>query len=188
MNMENLTRKEKREMRMSEEGRKHHHLRTRQALRWAVVVVIVLMLGGYFGYAFNNWRKSLPERAYTTSPVHWHAKVSVEICGQARELPSDNALTAHGKGAVGIPLLHHHYDGLAHIEGMVLRPEQITLGAFFDAIGGKFSDTEIFEKKNGDACGDGKEGIVKILINDTEVVGARDYVLQDGDDIAVKFE
>lgn len=185
--MEGLTRSQKRELRDKENQDHHHHMRSKNAIKTAILIVVVLMFLGYAGYAFNSWRKGLPEKPYTDRPVHWHAKINVEICGQARELPSGRALRAHGKGAVGTSLIHHHYDGLAHIEGRVLRPEDISLGAFFDAIGGKFSETEIFDKKNGDTCGD-KPGRVKLYVNGVENTEWRNYVLKDEDEINIKFE
>lgn len=183
-----LTRREKRELKAKEQQSGHHHLRTRESLRWAIVLVILFLGGGYLAYIFNNWKKSLPPQAYTSGPVHWHARVNVKICGESRELPADKALEAHGKSAVGEPLLHHHHDGIAHIEGTILRPEEITIGRFFDVIGAKFSNTEIFEKTNGDQCSDGKVGKVKTTANSESLTEPRDYVLRDGDLIEVEFE
>lgn len=183
----NLTRSQKRELRDKENQGHHHHMKSKNAIKTAALIVIMLMLLGYAGYAFNSWRKGLPEKPYTAGPVHWHAKINVEICGQARELPETKTLTAHGKSAVGIGLLHHHHDGTAHIEGRILRPEEISLGAFFDAIDGKFSETEIFDKKNGDACKD-KPGSVKLYVSGVENTEWRNYVLKDEDEIDIKFQ
>ncbi len=187
--MENkvLTRADKRALRQEGNQNHHHHMKTKNALKTATVIVIILMFLGYAGYAFNTWRKGLPDKAFTDGPVHWHARLNVKICGQFRELPESKGLTAHGKSAVGTPLLHHHHDGTAHIEGRVLRPEDISLGAFFDAIGGKFSETEIFDKKNGDLCGE-KPGSVKLNVNGSLNMEWKNYVLKDGDQIGIEFE
>lgn len=186
--MENLTRTQKRELRRQAQGSHHHHLKNRQALTIAVIIAILLMAAGYIGYAVNNWRKTLPARSYTDGPVHWHARVNVEICGKSVELPESNILTAHGSSAVGEPLLHHHHDGLAHIEGKVLRAEDISIGRFFEAIGSKFSKTELFDKKNGDTCANNKAGRVVFFVNDEESQEFGNYILKDGDKIDVKFE
>lgn len=187
MENQGLTRAQKRELHDQENQNHHHHMRSKNAIKTAMLIVVILMFLGYAGYAFNSWRKGLPEKPYTDRPVHWHAKINVEICSQSIELPESKTLTAHGRSAVGTGLLHHHHDGIAHIEGRVLRPEDISLGAFFDAIDGKFSETEIFDKKNGDTCGDKQAG-VKLYVNGVKNTEWRNYVLRDSDEIEIKFE
>jgi len=115
--------------------------------------------------------------------IHWHATPLIYVCGDNISTP----ITTPGKH-LGSNLLHTHEDKLAHIEGSVSSPDQITLGAFMANIGMRFSETQLIDKKNGDLCPSGEAGTVKLVVNGSENAQFNNYVLRDGDTVEMRFE
>ena len=144
-------------------------------------VVLLLIAGGV--YYFSD--KFKPKQAYIPVQVHWHAPVELLVCGQARNDLKILGVNEHA----GASALHTHGDGVIHLEpaGPVFNKEEINLGAFFDSLGLKFSETQLLDKKNGDKCGD-KEGKVKMFVNDKENNEFRLFNFKDGDRIKIVFE
>ncbi|MBI5391766.1 hypothetical protein HZB00_02065 [Candidatus Woesearchaeota archaeon] len=126
-----------------------------------------------------------PAEGYTSGPVHWHAYPTVMVCGEEKTLPYP-APSQH----LGNPLLHTHAppENYAHIEGQIYNKDDITLGKYFDAIGVKFSNTGILEKRNGEKCGNGKPGQVRMSVNGVPNTELRNHVLADGEKILITFE
>ena len=114
---------------------------------------------------------------YTDREVHWHALIDLNICGKKVDLPCEN----HGDGIVhgqqfcGLTRMHHHFDNVAHIEGVIVKKEDIALGKFFDTIGVPFDRDKILDKKNGDLC-DGQPGVLKMYVNNQPRDDFRDYI------------
>lgn len=115
--------------------------------------------------------------------IHWHAIPTIEICGEQKPIP-----TPIGNTHLGSPLLHTHEDAKIHIEGTVSNPSQITLGGFMSNIGLKFNEKQLLDKKNGDACANGQQGKVTLIVNGTENDQFENYVVKDGDLIKMVFE
>ena len=144
-------------------------------------VVLLIIAGGI--YYFSD--KFKPKQAYIPVQVHWHAPVELLVCGQARNDLKILGVNEHA----GASALHTHGDGVIHLEpaGPVFNKEEINLGAFFDSVGLKFSETQLLDKKNRDKCGD-KEGKVKMFVNDKENNEFRLFNFKDGDRIKIVFE
>ncbi len=140
---------------------------------WIGITIIVLVAFAIgVGYLYLN----KPE-TYTQGEVHWHAFLDITLCGQHKDLPlAEEGDKVHGKNYRGIHLLHTHDDNTIHIEGVVQKKEDIALGLFFDAIGVTFDKDKLFEYKNGDLCPDGKQGMLKMYVNDQPRTDFRDYV------------
>lgn len=104
-------------------------------------------------------------------PTHIHALVNITICGQHKDLPD------HGEKEhyLGLPLLHTHDDNVMHIEGVVIKKEDISLGAFFDAIKVKFDKDKIMNVKNGDKCA-GKPAKLKMFVNGNQTEEFKGYI------------
>ena len=99
----------------------------------------------------------------TKGPVHWHADYEIYVCGrsvkektsynnhkfipiaQAHEGEADEALDLVDptgfSNRVGTSDFHEHGDGRIHVEGVVERLEDVSLGKFFEAIGGQLTKT-----------------------------------------------
>ena len=147
--------------------------KTKKTILW-VFVVGILALVGFFGYRMIY----AYEPPFTKTPVHWHVLMDIEICGEKRELPRapPGASRAHGQAFLGIPLMHTHDDNIIHIEGQIRKREEIALGRFLDVINVRFSENEIMEKQNGDACPNGQAGSVKMFVNGRPNNEFRDYI------------
>lgn len=118
----------------------------------------------------------------TKGPVHWHADYQVWLCNERIDLIDPKGLLNN----VGIPLLHEHNDDRMHIEGTVMDLQHVSLGSYFDAIGGTLSDSEISYKgndklhvyKNGDKCpGEVVEGTLQVYVNGKKEQNPSRYVL-----------
>lgn len=125
---------------------------------------------------------------YTSGSVHWHASVELDICGLPIELPCSVRALAHGETACGTGFLHHHRDDLIHIEGQVNRKEDIQLGKFFQAIGSKFTKTELLDRENGERCPEGGTGTVKLYVNGQPNEQLDEYVPKDKDRLRFVFD
>lgn len=136
---------------------------------WLVLLAIIV---GVF-FAIKSASKTAPATAYTSGPVHWHAAIKLSICGVGRDLPGPK-----DGSMVGPMLYHHHGDNTWHIEGRIFRKEDIALGKFFDVHAIPFDRDRLFDKKNGDACPDGRPGEVQMSVNGAPNTEFRDYIAQ----------
>ena len=97
-------------------------------------------------------------------PVHWHAELSFDICGQHSMLSTEEMATDKP--------LHTHGDSMIHIETTPLSLEDVEIHHFFEDIGGIFTDDELLTPtdhgmvhvKNGDLC-NGKPGKLSMVVN-----------------------
>ncbi len=112
-------------------------------------------------------------------PVHWHAPITYEICGEEVLFKEKEMHT----------LLHGHGDGKIHVEGIVPYEGASRLALFFEATGIAFSRTQIGDRKNGDLCpGSTTPGKVRFYVNGKENFEFGDYVVKDADVIKVEFK
>ncbi len=73
----------------------------------------------------------------TNGPVHWHADFTIEICGKNIEIADPTGIM----NRIGKSDLHEHNDMRIHVEGTPPSLEAIELRAFFEALGGTFTDS-----------------------------------------------
>ena len=146
------------------------------------VIIILIAYGGY--NLFQNSAK-LSSGSYTKGNVHWHAYPTVEICGEEKQLPYPIGANEH----LGSALLHTHSppENYIHIEGHVYSADEIKLGKYFDGLGVKFNQDEIFDTKNGDLCNN-QPGKLRMFANNVESFEFRNYVIKDQDKILMKYE
>src|SRR3990172_13378204 len=130
---------------------------------WITVTIIVLVaFAGAIG-----WLLTHKKEVYTDRPVHWHALLDIEICGEKQDIRGGKTSGNMADSAMyGPHLLHHHNDNTIHIEGQIMKKEDIALGNFFDGIDVPFDKDKIMDKKNGDLCPDGRPGVLKMYVND----------------------
>ncbi len=110
----------------------------------------------------------LNQQAETGGPVHWHADYEIWACGEKLELLKPKGFESF----VGEPLFHDHGDNRIHIEGVVLKKSDVSLGNFFKAVGGDFTgeylglptESGFAEWENSDLC-NGKEGKWHVFVN-----------------------
>ncbi len=138
----------------------------------------------------------LDHSSWSGGPVHWHADYEVWVCGQEYVL-------AHSEGLdnkVGTALVHTHDDKRIHVEGVLLSPEQASLGYYFSAVGGQFNGTSLtFPTDNGsmtwqdgDQC-DGRPASWYVFVDGKQIQNASAYVISPytlvppGDQIKLVF-
>ncbi|MDZ4243997.1 MAG: hypothetical protein U1C57_02725 [Candidatus Doudnabacteria bacterium] len=170
------------------------------------------------------------QTSVTKGPVHWHADYEIYVCSQAvkdqtsynyRFIPEAKAHEgeedeeldlvdpAGFSNRVGTSDFHEHGDGRIHVEGVVEHLEDVSLGKFFEAIGGQLSPTFMrlptnhgeMIVQNGMGCPGGTNGAWQIFVYKTQnnivtqdkVTNFVDYVLSPysnippGDCIIMEF-
>lgn len=181
-----LEKQEKEKQREGEAKKMAFQRAKRKAVKYGILLLVVV------GVAFLVYKGVTAPPSYTNVPVHWHAKIHVELCGEDQGNLVGGQTGRHGGGGMWGPMLRHtHGDNLIHIEGQVRRAEDIALGKFFEGIGITFTSTtiegrNIDGKKNGDLCGD-KPGAVQLLVDGQQNTQFENYIPKDGDDIKVVF-
>lgn len=173
-----LERKERGEQRRKEQE-SHEAGARKKKLFWRILAGVII-LGIAYGF---YWSYTTREKPFTAGEVHWHTALEMSICGKHKNLPR----VLPGAGHLGEVLLHTHDDDIVHVEGRVYKQEQITLGAFFDAINVPFGEDRFFEKKNNDLC-DGKPGKVKMWLDGKESTAFRNLLVLDGQKVKIAFE
>jgi hypothetical protein len=92
----------------------------------------------------------------TNGPVHWHADFRILNCGEEIDLIDPEGIS----NRVGTPTFHEHDDLRVHVEGTVYRLTDVSLGSFFETIGGQVSHGQMtlptnqgmVKMTNGDKC------------------------------------
>ena len=100
-------------------------------------------------------------------PVHWHADLEIWDCGTKIDLLNPQGLS----NRVGTPVFHEHNDFRIHVEGAVVKKKDISLGNFFNVVGGVLTGGSleiptnggITSLQEGDLC-NGKPGKVQVFV------------------------
>jgi hypothetical protein len=108
-------------------------------------------------------------------PVHWHADFHIVACGTELDVVDPRGLS----NKVGTPVLHEHDDNRIHIEGVLYRLADGSLGRFFHVIGGYLGDDRLVVPTNdgrrsfanGDRCRDGTVGEVQVFAYQVDAAG-----------------
>ena len=177
-----LSSHERREQRRQEREETHSQKEEEKEVKqrnknyfWIIITIIgIIAFAIVVGWLFTNKKES-----YTDRPVHWHVLLDVEICGEKVDIrggKSSGNMAGSNQAMYGPQLLHHHNDNTIHIEGQIVKKEDIALGKFFDGIDIPFDKDKIMDKKNGDLCPDGKPGILKMYVNDQPRTDFRDFI------------
>ncbi len=122
----------------------------------------------------------------TKGPVHWHAQYQAWACGKRMYLEEAKGLS----NKVGSSVLHSHEDNTIHIEGVVYQYSDISLGKFFNAIGGVLEHDmmslptmdRIQTFNNGDLCGN-TPGNLKVYVNGKKIDQPENYVISPQENV-----
>lgn len=167
-----MTRRERRLLKKQEAARaREKQEKKKSGGKWVgLIILAVLIVGAVYG--FQRLAATTPDTTYTDAPVHWHAKLELEVCGEKRDLPGPK----DGR-MVGNHLYHHHGDNTWHLEGRVISKDDIKFGRFFDEHQIPFDRDRLMDKKSGEACAEGGQpGQVKMFVNDVPNDEFRDYI------------
>lgn len=116
--------------------------------------------------------------------AHWHAQLSVYVCGVEQPPAPDTPGGVHSHAAD--PFIHIHPNSSAEAG------DRATVERFIEA-GNWELDEDSFElwfgaQRNGDPCPDGQPGTVRWALNGEEQSGnLADYKPDDGDEIVLAF-
>lgn len=122
-------------------------------------------------------------KSATGGPVHWHADFKIFACEKEIEIIKPTGFS----NRVGRTGLHEHGDKRIHIEGVVLKKQDVSLQEFFKAIGGileygklAFPSSEKYEKFiDGNKCADSKPATLQVFLYKTEGKEVRQTKLID---------
>lgn len=139
-------------------------------------------------------------------PVHWHADIEVWACQE--EIDFVDPLGFSNK--VGTSTLHEHNDKRIHLEGVVLTPQDASLGKFFKVIGGEISSNSITIPTNagfkthqtGERCSNGATSELQVFVYKTvngsyfqsKIIEPSSYIISpyasvpEGDCIIIEFD
>lgn len=117
----------------------------------------------------------------TKGPVHWHADYEIWVCGREADLTEPKSLLSNRQGT---QLMHSHNDKRIHVEGILLRKKEASLGAFFYAVGGSLSDDGmrfpaddgLVSVHDGDKCNE-KPAKLHVFVNGKLIDNPHDYVI-----------
>ncbi len=174
---------------------------TKQFLFWGIVIPIILVT---LFLTVDTVLKN--EQSITGGPVHWHADYDIYVCGheelgqtsrapyqfifqasahedegdsQKLDLADPQGLT----NRIGSSDFHEHGDNRIHVEGVVEHLENVSLGKFFESIGGELTPTSMrlptnhgeIITQNGTECQDGEPGTWQVFVYKTQ----GDIVIQE---------
>lgn len=157
---------------------REHMTKTEKKVVFVLYILITAGITIYIagGTAYLNMTSA------TGGPIHWHADFEVWACGQKLEMQHSEGL----ENKVGTNLMHAHDDYRIHVEGVLQHMDEASVGEFFEAIGGEFSedtltvpllDTSMRTWKNGDLCPDGNPGKIRFFINGKENFDFGKYII-----------
>lgn len=120
----------------------------------------------------------------TKGPVHWHADYQVWYCGDRLDLINPN----FPSNKIGTPLFHEHNDDRMHVEGTVHRIGSVSLGQYFEVIGGSLDSQTAFvfptedqgtiTHVRGQECPNtGEPAVLNVFINGVKTNDYKDYVI-----------
>ncbi len=112
----------------------------------------------------------------TKGPVHWHADLELWNCGKKLDILNPEGLS----NRVGSPVFHEHNDFRIHVEGVVVKEEDVSLTNFFNVLGGALTseslgvptNDEIVLLHNDDLC---EGGLGKVQVFVYKVINPDEY-------------
>jgi len=136
------------------------------------------------------------ETSWSGGEIHYHADYEVIIENNGGELEALNLIDPSNfceddymcsiNDRTGITKYHEHNDNRIHLEGVFRKREDATLAAYFEAFGGKLTNTELVYPTNDGVVtkteGDGKT--LKVLVEKGVGNGRRWCVIGSAEDRA----
>jgi hypothetical protein len=151
------------------------HNRKKKLQYGAVGLLLVGLVAGGGFWASQNIEFGGVQTTNTSAgigtPVHWHAPYTLSVCGENRILQG------------GPKMAHTHGQSQFHLEG-VRNKEQATLDWIVDSLGGKLENNSIMGKTS---C-NGEPANLTVKVNGQELENPLNYVVQDEDNIKIKYE
>lgn len=106
-------------------------------------IIIPIILGTLFLAGITIYTNLTSE---SKGPVHWHADFKIVQCGEELDLINPEGLS----NRIGTPEFHEHGDNRIHLEGVVTKKENFTLGKFFNVVNSELhNDHMVVSTVNG---------------------------------------
>jgi hypothetical protein len=103
----------------------------------------------------------------TGGPVHWHADFEIWDCGETVNLIDPTGLI----NRIGNPVLHEHNDFRIHVEGTVIKEDDVSLPEFFSVIGGSLDEVLRVPTEKGDVTvGNKCDGELQIFVYSVDAI------------------
>ena len=173
-----MSKEESQKVREGQREKKQTASKIKKFLLYGIPIVIVIWFA--FVILFG-------EKPFSDGQVHWHADLSIELCGENILLPKPTGGSVHGQPFIGTPIMHLHSEPKIHLEGVIQKKEDITLENFMGIVGLNFKNNELLNYKNGDNCPDNSTGTVKLLVNGIENPAIADKSIVDGESYELVF-
>lgn len=141
------------------------------------LMITPIILSSFYLAGYTIYENLISE---TRGPVHWHADYEVYACEERLDLI--NPRLQNNK--VGDSLLHEHNDDRIHIEGTIVNLDDVTLGEYFERIGGELksgllkypTDKGVITAIDGDKCNKEK-GKLKVYVNGKKIDDFANYLI-----------
>lgn len=141
------------------------------------LIITPVILSSFYLAGYTIYENLISE---TRGPVHWHADYEVYACGERLDLI--NPRLQNNK--VGDSLLHEHNDNRIHIEGTIVNLDDVTLGEYFERIGGELrkgllkypTNKGVITEIEGDKCNKDK-GKLKVYVNGKKIDDFTNYLI-----------
>jgi hypothetical protein len=164
-----------------------------------VTISTTLFLGGSTIY--------LNSVSASGGPVHYHADIEIWACGQELNLKDPTGWS----NKIGTATLHEHNDKRIHLEGVIVEPQDASLGKFFKVIGGKIDENMVMVPTNegdvvpgilGNYCQNNPDAKLQVFVYkvihktivQTKVKDPTNYIIApqsqvpDGDCIIIEYD
>lgn len=146
-----------------------------------IILALIVVVGLVAGIA---WLAALPKAMRLPGyEDHWHAGFEARVCGvrQPDFAYSQGDVHTHGDGKIHVH--PHSPDSLGANANLRKFFQSVNLGVANSTL--QFPDARSF--KDGDSCPDGRQGVVRVVINGQQRGDFLSYVPQDGDFVRVEF-
>lgn len=144
----------------------------------AAGVGIVVILALVFFSIVNEDDDSSENVSIPTTPIHWHANLTIIIDDQYIPIPANVGL-----GKAHQPMHTHDNDNVIHVENNYPNKRTLQLGYFFEVWNKQFSEDCIF-----DYCTDnGTKGILTMTVNGQPSDTFGEYIIRDADSVIIQY-
>ncbi len=137
-----------------------------KVINFSLIVIVVLVASIYTAGA-TIYLNSVSE---SKGPVHWHADFEVWKCGQKLDLNNPSGIS----NRIGTPTFHEHGDDRIHLEGVVVKKDEVALNDFFRVVGSSLTPGSMtyntadgmVTANDGDTC-NGQPGKLQVFVYKT---------------------
>ncbi len=144
------------------------------------VVIIIVILGGIV-WLFSFGDSKSETKIISRNGLHWHATLKILIDGKPFQIPANI-----GIGMIHNPIHTHENDQVIHLEfERLVTEENVILGKFFDVWNKTLSSQCVLDKCVGPENPYKK---LTMTVNGAPNNKFGNYVMQDGDEIEIKYE